>query len=338
MVDQIGGATRHSSNGLDESSVQDVLKRRRVEHVEGLGLQGPQSLAQAAIARSMHQVWEDSAAGRRIGQVVDASGSFVVEGVTWPGVVSGEPSGQPGTERIHGRVLGARGGADGGGRLLRLRQTIQEVDAAVEQSAAVGATGADGEWSMSREREVPVDGGQQAPQDSSRWWRPGPRQRVSGRQVGGAAGAHGGAGGGSEVECRGRVADGGVDGQQGTLAAAQAASGGGSQQAIGGGGQQAVSALGVASLRRDKRPADWSGESGRQLRVWIGSAFVRKRPGVAADRMAARRRKAANGRVDCWSVLERGNDTSQVVQHRPQARDEIRRVMRMGSGHESDED
>lgn len=140
------------------------------------------------------------------------------------------------------------------------------------------------------------------------------------------------------MECRGRAVDGGVDGQQGTLAAAQAASGGGSQQTIGGGGQQAVSALSVASLRRDKRPADWSGESGRQLRVWIGSAFVRKRPGVAADRMAARRRKAANGRVDCWSVLERGNNTSQVVQHRPQARDEIRRVVRMGSGHESDED
>ena len=112
------------------------------------------------------------------------------------------------------------------------------------------------------------------------------------------------------MECRGRAVDGGVGGQQGTLAAAQAASGGGSQQTIGGGGQQAVSALSVASLRRDKRPADWSGESGRQLRVWIGSAFVRKRPGVAADRMAARRRKAANGRVDCWSVLERGNNTS----------------------------
>ena len=53
----------------------------------------------------------------------------------------------------------------------------------VEQSAAVGATGADGEWSVSRER-------QQAPQNSSRWWGPGPRHRVSGRQVGGAAGAN----------------------------------------------------------------------------------------------------------------------------------------------------
>ena len=253
-------------------------------------------------------------------------------------MVSGEPSGQPGEERVHGRVLGASGGVDGGGRLLRIRQTLQKVDAAVEQSAAVGAPGADGEWSVSREREVPVDGGQQAPQDSSRWWRPGPRQMVSGRQVGGAAGAHGKAGGGSEVECRRRAADGGINGQQGTLAAAQAASDGGSQQAVGGGGQRAVSVLGVARLRRDKRPADWSGESGRQLRVWTESVFVRKRPGVAADRMAARRKDAANGRVDCWGFLERGNDTSQVVQHRPQARDEIRQVMRMGSGHESDED
>ena len=91
-------------------------------------------------------------------------------------------------------------------------------------------------------------------------------------------------------------------------------------------------------LRRGKRPADWFGGSGRRLRTWIGSAFVRERPGVAADRMAARRRKAANGRVDCWGVLEREHNTSQVVQLRPKARDEIRRVMRMGSGHESDED
>ena len=129
-------------------------------------------------------------------------------------------------------VLGAGGGVDGGGGLLRLRQTLQEVDAGLAQSAAVGASGADGEWSVSREGEVSVDGGQQSPQDSSWWWRPGPRQRVSGRQVGGAAGAHGGAGGGSEVECRGRAADGGMNGQQGASVAVQAASGGGSQQAV----------------------------------------------------------------------------------------------------------
>ena len=91
-------------------------------------------------------------------------------------------------------------------------------------------------------------------------------------------------------------------------------------------------------MRRDKRPADWSGEFGRQLHTWIGSAFVRKRPGVAADKKAATRRRAANGRVDCWSVLEREHNTSQVMQHRPEARGEIRRVMRMGSGHEGDED
>ena len=163
------------------------------------------------------------------------------------------------------------------------------------------------------------------------------------RQVGGAAGAHGGAGGASGVECRRRAADGGINGQQGAFVVIQCRqlvvmSGGGSQQAVGGGGQQAVAVPDVARLRRDKRPADWSGESGRRLRTWVGSAFVRKRPGVAADRMAARRRKAANGRVDCWSVLEREHNTSQVVQLRPKARDEIRRVMRMGSGHESDED
>ena len=109
-------------------------------------------------------------------------------------------------------------------------------------------------------------------------------------------------------------------------------------QAVGSGRQQWCGSD-VVRLRNDKRPADWAGESGRQLRSWIGSAFVRKRPGAAAaDRMAARRRKAANGRVDCWSVLERECNTSQVVQHRPEARAEIRRVMRMGSGHESDED
>ena len=76
-------------------------------------------------------------------------------------------------------------------------------------------------------------------------------------------------------------------------------------------------------------PADWSGESGRRLRAWIGSAFVRKRPGVAADRMAARRRKAANGRVDCWNVLEYEHNSCQVVKHRPKARDEIRRTVRI---------
>ena len=140
------------------------------------------------------------------------------------------------------------------------------------------------------------------------------------------------------MKCRERAADGGINGHQGAFVVVQAASGGGSQQAVGGGGQQAVAVPVVARLRRDKRPADWSGEFGRRLRTWIGSAFVRKRPGVAANRMAARRRKAANGRVDCWSVLEREHNTSQVVQLRPKARGEIRRVMRMGSGHESDED
>ena len=38
-----------------------------------------------------------------------------------------------------------------------------------------------------------------------------------------------------------------------------------------------------------------------------------------------------------WNVKVEHN-TSQVVQLRPKARDEIRRVMRMRSGHESDED
>ena len=139
--------------------------------------------------------------------------------------------------------------------------------------------------------------------------------------------------------CRGGATDGGVHGQLALEASVvlQAASGG-RQQAVGSGNQRAAAIPHVVQMRRDKRPADWSRESGRQLRSWIGSAFVRKRPGVAADRMAARRRRAANGRVDCWSVLEREHNTSQVIQHWPEARGEIRRVMRMGSGHESDED
>ena len=70
------------------------------------------------------------------------------------------------------------------------------------------------------------------------------------------------------------------------------------RQAVGSDGQQAVAVSDVVRLRRDKRPVDWSGESDRQLCTWIGPGFVRKRPGVAADRMAARRRGAANGKVD----------------------------------------
>ena len=37
VVDQLGGATRHISDDLDESSVQDVLKRRRIGHVAQIG-------------------------------------------------------------------------------------------------------------------------------------------------------------------------------------------------------------------------------------------------------------------------------------------------------------
>ena len=60
-------------------------------------------------------------------------------------------------------------------------------------------------------------------------------------------------------------------------------------------------------------------------------SLARERPGMAADRINGGE-EVANGRVDCWSGLERACNTSQVVQHRPEARTEIRRVIciRMG--------
>ena len=99
------GATRHNRDAVDVATVQDVLKRRRVEQAEGLGLQGPQDLAQTSAAGHRQCVWEASEAGRCISAAVDSAGGFVVTCVPWAGLVPGEPSGQLGEEAIHGTVL-----------------------------------------------------------------------------------------------------------------------------------------------------------------------------------------------------------------------------------------
>ena len=99
------GATRHNRNAVDVTVVQDVLKRRRVEQTQGLGLQGSQDLAQASAAGYRQCVWEASEAGRCISAVVDSAGGFTVTGVPLAGLISREANGQLGEETIHGTIL-----------------------------------------------------------------------------------------------------------------------------------------------------------------------------------------------------------------------------------------
>ena len=207
------GATRHCRDDLDVATVPHIQQRRRLEQVERVGIPRPQDILQASSAGGEQQVWAESEAGRLIGAAMDPSGSFVVTCVPWFGLVSGESSGQPGEETIHGTVL--RGFGLGGSHcpLLRVR-AIQEADSHLDEHDVVGSDGQDGARPVPRRGSVQSDGGHQAPQLSSGRRQESGRKGVGSGEVSSAGRADAGAGGGSSVESGQRQTSASVSRQQ----------------------------------------------------------------------------------------------------------------------------